>query len=156
MASPCVWWDGGPRKFQCFARLLRMGSAAPETYRHRGLALKDEGEFSKAVEELNKALERGASDIRSWRGLAEAQENLGNKTDAAKSYLGLAQALVAAGRMEDALAATDDSLRLNAERCGSSALPRRSASAFISLRRSSADAGSGHRTEFGRCGCMGD
>ena len=51
-----------------------MGSAAPETYRHLGLALKDEGEFSKAVEELNKALERGASDIRSWRGLAEPRK----------------------------------------------------------------------------------
>jgi tetratricopeptide (TPR) repeat protein len=103
-----------PEAISVLRQVTKMGSAAPETYRHLGLALKDDGEFSKAVEELDKALERGASDIRSWRGLAEAQESLGNKMAAAKACLGLAEALVAAGRMEDALTATGDSLRLNA------------------------------------------
>jgi tetratricopeptide (TPR) repeat protein len=94
-------------------QVTQMASFPPETYRHLGLALNDEREYAKAVEELKKGLERAPSDRGTWLGLVQAEIGLGHNLEAARAYLGLAQAQLAAGQIEKALAATEDSLRLN-------------------------------------------
>jgi len=98
-----------------FKEVLAGGGAVPETFRHYGLALKDEGRFAEAVEQLQKAVELASSDLRSWRGLAEALEALGGEaySAAAAAYLSLTAVLRDAGDYEAALLAVENGLRLD-------------------------------------------
>jgi tetratricopeptide (TPR) repeat protein len=107
-----------PGAIAVFKEVLAKGGAVPETFRHYGLALKDEGRFAEAAEQLRKAVELASSDLRSWRGLAEALEGLGgeaNRTAAADAYLSLTAALRDAGDYQAALLAVENSLRLDSD-----------------------------------------
>jgi superkiller protein 3 len=106
-----------------FKGIVEAGAAVPETYRHYGLALKDEGLVLKnkglleeARAQLKIAVEVAPSDLRGLRGLAEVCEILGGeaeKKEAARAYYGLAEAQSAAGDYARALDAATNSLRLD-------------------------------------------
>jgi tetratricopeptide (TPR) repeat protein len=115
------------RAIQIFEEVVSKGGAVPETFRHYGLALKEEGRYAEAATQLRLAVSLASSDLRSWRGLAEALESLSNQPGgeldreanrkaSAEAYFSLAAALRDASDNPAALEAVDNSLRLDAHR----------------------------------------